>query len=487
MVIVPQAQDSLFLALPNELKFNVLSRVGIPGLGVCSLVCNDLKQIAYDNNFWRRLFVRDFPDADLSQIKDFQAAYKARRIFHSNVAKGIYAPRMIGGPKGSNLLDIIGARMILGYGASFRIWDLKKGEWEGIFRVQPRGVNCLVVAGNRLISNADDRTIEIWDIKTGKCEGALLGHTDKIVCLAVTGDRLISGSFDRTIRIWDLNRRACERILTGHTNVVRSVAVAGNRLISGSSDRTIRFWDLQTGACERILTGHAKGISCLAVAGDRLISGSYDKMIRIWDLKLGVCDNILTGHKKWITEIAIAGDTLCSGDADGIRFWDLNTGAFQRFFEALQYGEHVCLGVAGNGFVGDSGSTIKILVRNTDPLIRFWDFSAADEEVYKDLVRLFKMGGPHISPLEEYAMKRFSSMPKKQRNKIYEEMLQILRSLNKDYSGNAEHAFHDTHGESSAPQQKAQAIEAYLAKTGRPLVEAEFKDPQKSSGFCQVM
>ena len=64
------------------------------------------------------------------------------------------------------------------------------------------------------------------------------------------------------------------------------------------------------------------------------------------------------------------------------------------------------------------------------------------------------------------AMERFARIPKRARDKVYQELDLILKASNPDYSGCAEYAFQDKKGQSSTPMQKARAIENYLAKQG---------------------
>ena len=72
----------------------------------------------------------------------------------------------------------------------------------------------------------------------------LRGHTSWVECLAIAGRKLYSGSEDRTIRIWDTDTYEHIATLRGHTNWVRCLAVVGSKLYSGSYDRTIRVWSL---------------------------------------------------------------------------------------------------------------------------------------------------------------------------------------------------------------------------------------------------
>lgn len=446
----PTSQNPPFLALPNELKFNVLNHFGITDLRVCSLVCRALRQVAYDNSFWRRLFVRDFPGEDSSQIQDFRAAYKTCHIFYSNLARGVFASRVLKGHSDVvQCFAVFGNQLISGSRDNdIRIWDLKTGACQHTLRGHDNWITSFAVAGNQLISGSRDRMIMIWNLETGKQSGTITVHTHWVTSLVHDGKTLFSGSMDCTISI-------CGDLKTGrrnpspvvHTKGVSCLAHAGNLLISGAYDKTIKVWDLTTRACKYVLKGHTDWVMCLAVHGNRLISGSMDKQIRIWDLETGTCERVLTGHVLPINAVGVAGNKLISSCMDKIAIWDLETGVCERILLAKKnYGGAYSLIFAGGQLI--SGTLNK--------WITIWDFLAADGVIFKEIADLFKSNvGDKIAE----AIDRFTRMPKKQRSKIYKQLGLILKRSD----SHAENAFHNSNDQSSTAWQKAQAIEAYLA------------------------
>jgi len=213
--------------------------------------------------------------------------------------------------------------------------------------------------------------------------------------------------------------------LTGHKDVIRSLVVADGKLFSGSGDKTIMVWDIETGNCSKILG---------------------DKTIRVWDIKTGSWSKILIGHTDGITSLVFADGKLFSGSDDRtIRVWDIETGNCSPPL---------------TGHPGSISSLAfadgKLFSGSWDTTIRVWDFKATNDAVFEEIANLFMNN-------DATAMDRFKRMPEKKRNEVYGELYQIIKSsLSKDYFGCAGHAFHNEHGLSSTPQQKAQAIQNYL-------------------------
>lgn len=160
-------------------------------------------------------------------------------------------------------------------------------------------VYALAVAGGRIFTAGQDRTIKMWDILTGnKVGNSLTGHTDTIWTLAVRGEELFSGSADKTIRVWDIvtgkplvkSFFKREIILKGHTDEIRNMIVFNERLlISGSTDLTIRIWNINKYQQLAIWNGHTNTISAMISHDKNLISAGalFDNEIRIWSLENG--------------------------------------------------------------------------------------------------------------------------------------------------------------------------------------------------------
>jgi hypothetical protein len=84
-----------------------------------------------------------------------------------------------------------------------------------------------VIAGERLASGSNDRTIKIWDTHNGQCITTLRGHSGIVSSLSLTREGwLVSGSEDTTVKVWNTARPTYDCITTmrGHTGDVNCVA-----------------------------------------------------------------------------------------------------------------------------------------------------------------------------------------------------------------------------------------------------------------------
>jgi hypothetical protein len=212
--------------------------------------------------------------------------------------------------------------------------------------------------------------------------------------------------------------------LLGHTSGVLSLAFADEKLFSGSFDHTIRVWDVHTGTCLDTLLGHTDTVKCFTFAVGKLISGSRDGHIKVWDLQTLECLYTFRRHINY----TIGGSVNYS--IDSIAFADGKL--------VIAYG-------------ADRS--------NPDTLI-ICDFRATDHKILEEIADQLESRDPRVVA---EAMDRFGRMPKKAKDKAYRKLLGIFKRFRGDYPGFAEEAFHDQHGQSSTPAQKAQAIRKSIA------------------------
>ncbi len=439
-------QDASLLHMPLDVVSQILARSSSREIGACILVSKQWHQMVNDCD-WRLFLSQHFPTLD-SSIQNCKEAYQA---FYSNFTKGVYASSILQGSEQPALcLAIAHGKLISGSSdKTIKIWDLETGICTQTLQGHRGWVRCLAIAHGKLISGSADKTIKIWDLETGACIQTFQAHQGAVYSLATAQGKLISGSPEDTIKIWDLETGACTHTLRGHQDGVYCLAIAQGKLISGSADKTIKIWDLETGSCTQTLKGHQGTVLCLATAHRKLISGSSDDSIKIWDLETGACTQTLQGHRGWVRCLATAHGKLISGSSDdSIKIWDLETGANTQTFQGHQSGIHRLASAHG-----------KLISSSLDKPIKIWDFTADHRMVFREIVELLKSKNPEGI---DQALERFSRMPKTAKNAIYGKLYQLCNPFVNDYGGCAEHAFHNQHGQSSSPAQKAKAIGEYL-------------------------
>jgi WD40 repeat protein len=454
-------QNSPLLRLPLELVIEILTRLNGQDNRACRLLCKQWDQVLNRGDVWQSLFEKHFPDINSTKIENFQEAYKLR----SNLTNGVYTSHTLKGhcSKIKSIVIFDGGFVSGSSDGTIKIWDLKTLTCTATLEGHDDDVTSLAISDGRLISGFFSKMIKIWDLKTLTCTATIEGHSShRVTSLAISDGRLISGSWKNTIKIWDLNTHppTCTATLEGHRLSVTSLVIVDDgRLISGSWDCTIKIWDLKTLTCIATLQGHNWGVKSLAVFNERLISGSDDNTIKIWDLKTLTCTATLEGHKGGVKSLAVSNERLISGSDDTtIKIWDLKTLTCAATLKGHTHHDVISLAASNGKLI--SGS-------NEERTIRVWDFMANCNVVFEEIAGVFEDDDKH-------ALRRFLTMPKSAKDKIYGELYKIIKprlTLTDDYDGCAEHAFRDLYGQSSNHLEKAQAIRNYLA------AEKELRQP----------
>ncbi len=96
---------------------------------------------------------------------------------------------------------------------------------------------------------------------------------------------------------------------------------------------------------------------------------------------------------------------------------------------------------------------------------------AIQNYLMQNIADLFQRGGDRNTA---DAMDLFARMPQAQREGVFGEIYRLVR-FNRDYWGCAEDAFYHRNGQSSTPNQKAEALQNYLIKS-RPLLPPPAQD-----------
>ncbi|VDK59151.1 unnamed protein product [Anisakis simplex] len=201
---------------------------------------------------------------------------------------------------------------------------------------------CVIIAGDHLLSGSRDHTIKMWEVTSGYCVRTFLGHHEWIRMVRVyhDGSMFASCSNDHSIRIWNTSSKECKLTLTEHDHVVECIAWAPDKalsaikeadeshlngkmngdikmsdgilsakigpvLISGSRDRTIKFFDVNVGICLFTLVGHDNWVRGLRFhpGGKFLLSVGDDKTLRVWMISQKRCCKTIDAHSHFVTSV----------------------------------------------------------------------------------------------------------------------------------------------------------------------------------------
>jgi WD40 repeat protein len=128
-------------------------------------------------------------------------------------------------------------------------------------------------------------------------------------------------------------------VLHGHSSFVYPVVHSPDgRLLASAGwdeDHGIRLWDAASGTLIAVLKGHGDTIFSLAFSPDscRLVSRSGDGTLRSWNTETGTalavmrCDDVKNRGGPQSVVITPDGRCIVTGTLDGLRRWDLATGA----------------------------------------------------------------------------------------------------------------------------------------------------------------
>ena len=90
---------------------------------------------------------------------------------------------------------------------------------------------------------------------------------------------------------------------------------------------------------------------------------------------------------------------------------------------------------------------------------------AFGEQAFHSASGLSSNGDQKALAIECYlAMQQFRSLPQEERTQVYQELYHVIGHCENDYWGCAEDAFHNLNGQRSMPQKRLQAIKNYFAK-----------------------
>jgi WD40 repeat protein len=162
----------------------------------------------------------------------------------------------------------------------------------------------------RVITGADDGTVNLWAYASPTAVRTLNGHGGSVFGVAFSrdGKRVASASLDQSIRLWDVKTGAQTSQLTGHLGAVYSVAFSPNGalLVSCGADKTVRLWDvLGARQLKQIPLADA---SVYSVAfhrdGKRVVAAGLDKKIRVLDVFTGIVQTTMEGHTDYIYRVA---------------------------------------------------------------------------------------------------------------------------------------------------------------------------------------
>jgi F-box domain len=452
-----------FLSLPQDLIHYILLHLGAESTSDCSLLCKRTYAIIQDqeNSIWQKLYFRDF-ERYYPKQKDgqsFQQAYQSCHSCEFNLKEGRFTWRTIayvdvGQGRAATFSMPNGKLCIRQINGTITVQDLKTKEKFTL----PSGQlgNCYtgskVIYKNQLFVFKMHHTygscIDMYDLETkqhlGVLENSLLFYD-----FFLWDNKLIFNNANQEIWVWSIDTKTfSDPISLPLDGMIWRMAASKEKFFLATTKGEVFVFDIKTSRLNTF--GRVNGkITCLAASENELIAANSNGRITILDIyKESILFYLKHQNHREIDSLVVANGKLFSASAGTIRIWDISTG---KCLNTLQTHVSNLLCVVDKKIF--SGSYI-------DGTIKVCDFSESHSAILANSAELLREGDHEART----AMAQFNALPADVKNSIYGEMYQLLKPFDNDYFGCGAHAFHDHHGLSSTRQQKAQAIENYLAK-----------------------
>ncbi|MBL8625392.1 MAG: protein kinase [Myxococcales bacterium] len=246
-------------------------------------------------------------------------------------------------------------------------WDVASRE--AIIRLRghrPFGGGALAGApdGTRVATATSSAEAWLWDARLGREVGALPGHDGEVVGLAATGDQLVTASLDGVVRGVALADGAVRRSTRGDAELATAIALPDGDLATGRVDGTVERWRADGSLARRYPLGPAP-IAALALDADGLLAvtgadgatrrldlatgdataatppagltvrapdgarleASADGAVRAVDARGEGRSLTPAGAPVIALALALDGAHAAASTTDGLRVWDLATGA----------------------------------------------------------------------------------------------------------------------------------------------------------------
>ncbi len=488
--------------LPPDIYALIISRLSFLECGAFSLTCRPIHTQIWTHLIGRlsSIYFRSVTpiDPEKSPLQHLQHLKEQFRR-ELNVTNGVFSSKTVRMKfsAGTFVQDLSG--LSLGHMTSdgkFRILDLKTmflcpkvsqnpevSNLSANFQKYDLGSadSFVDTKGGRLVFACQDGTIKIGDFNAN-IYATLQGHNKQRVSdFLLDENRLISRSDYQTsnqIKIWNLDEKALDKnnkclATIDKTCRICSYVTDGQMLILGLENGEIERWDLNKIANSPVVFSekHNRSIHILRIYKEQemLISVSSDHIVKFWDLKTGTCikTSNLGDRSDVIKSVSTNQKSILPAVNGGMRkIFDLDTQTCTSVIintRPVQL-QHRYKRELGDIFLDEQKLFITVISsgRNAESLIfNIRDFKASDRDIFSQIAGL-------LSENVEEAMDRFSKMPLNARNAIYGELYLIIKSLDNNYSGSGEDAFHNLNGMFSTSKQRAQAIRNYLEATKEP-------------------
>ncbi len=168
-----------------------------------------------------------------------------------------------------------------------RIWNAGAEQSDTVLNVaRGRITHIASLSGHRLLSGADDGSIQLWDLESARKMRSFRGHTSAISALVVCDEIFVSAASDGLLLGWHLRDPEVRTTFIGHEKEIKDIAFLDKKhFASVAGDRTLRLWSFFTGKQVRYTEFPVFPGERVAVWKPRhLIAGTFAGEVHAWKI-----------------------------------------------------------------------------------------------------------------------------------------------------------------------------------------------------------
>jgi len=224
-----------------------------------------------------------------------------------------------------------------------------------------KGITCLDLNSNIIISGSLDHTVRIWCRETGETLSVLTNHNEIVTAVhLVTRCHLLSMGLDNKIYRYKItypdisedfdSKISCTHLSQNTRNVPEDdgfmmpkryrqpinsylkacgCLVTNGKFLISAFKRKINIWEIKSSDITFSWIAHSELIGQLEARGNILVSSGCEKIVKIWNLETGSCLNTLSYEDKFNNvshpKIALDSRFLLVSGPDQIDFWQADS------------------------------------------------------------------------------------------------------------------------------------------------------------------
>lgn len=311
--------------LPDPLLMHVFGYCHGITLAKAQGTCRRWRRLTSDNDLWKTVLLRDFPNLKEKSATDAKKVYIANHNYYFNKPVETRTHAFIT-PFFSTAIKawFTGGRFFSAYSkggvSMLREVDPTSGGAVNTFSgVRPYSVKA---KGERLVTIGFDSSVVVWNLKTAARLFQLPENGERTSQLKLTDKHFFT--LEKVVKKWDLETGACARQFSD--DKIYNFKVVDDRLFTVG--KGVKMWKIETGECLRTFM-HQVFSSALEVSGQKLFTGSAAKNVLMWDINTGDLLRTFSNNVYRPELMKVARDKLFfTTFACRVEIWDIKTGDF---------------------------------------------------------------------------------------------------------------------------------------------------------------